>query len=131
MMSWFNQMKDGICQARQIAPEKFQAIVDAGPYLGKEAVDAKLVDGIAYRDQHGLFRSRVQLREIEGFGGKTFEQAAGFLRIKDGENPLDRTAVHPESYSIVERMAASLGTSIGELIENPSQINSIDFKTFL
>src|SRR5882762_9641260 len=51
MTSWFNQMKDGICQARQIAPEKFQAIVDAGPYLGKEAVDAKLVDGIAYRDQ--------------------------------------------------------------------------------
>src|SRR6266404_3500503 len=51
MMSWFNQMKEGICQARQIAPEKFQAIVDAGPYLGKEAVDAKLVDGVAYRDQ--------------------------------------------------------------------------------
>jgi len=49
--SWFNQMKDGICQARQIAPEKFQAVVDAGPYLGKEAVDAKLVDGVAYRDE--------------------------------------------------------------------------------
>lgn len=51
MNSWFGQMKDGICQARQIAPEKFQAIVDAGPYLGKEAVDAKLVDGVAYRDE--------------------------------------------------------------------------------
>lgn len=51
MMSWFNQMKDGICQARQIAPEKFQSLVDAGPYLGKEAVDAKLVDGVAYRDE--------------------------------------------------------------------------------
>ena len=51
MTSWFNQMKDGICQARQIAPEKFQSIVDAGPYLGKEALDAKLVDGVAYRDQ--------------------------------------------------------------------------------
>lgn len=51
MNSWFNQMKDGICQARQIAPDKFQAIVDAGPYLGKEAVDAKLVDGVAYRDE--------------------------------------------------------------------------------
>jgi protease-4 len=48
--SWFNQMKDGICQARQIAPDKFQALVDAGPYLGKEAVAAKLVDGVAYRD---------------------------------------------------------------------------------
>jgi protease-4 len=49
--SWFNQMKDGICRARQIAPEKFQAVVDAGPYLGKEAVAAKLVDAIAYRDE--------------------------------------------------------------------------------
>jgi protease-4 len=51
MTSWFNQMKDGICLARQIAPEKFQAVVDAGPYLGKEAVAAKLVDAIAYRDE--------------------------------------------------------------------------------
>jgi len=51
MMSWFNQMKDGICQARQISPEKFQALVDAGPYLGKEAMDAKLVDGVLYRDE--------------------------------------------------------------------------------
>lgn len=51
MNSWFSQMKDGICQARQIAPEKFQAVVDAGPYLGKEAVDAKLVDALAYRDE--------------------------------------------------------------------------------
>ena len=61
---------------------------------------------MAFRDQHGVFQSRSQLREIEGFGDKTFEQAAGFLRIKDGENPLDRTAVHPESYPIVERMAS-------------------------
>jgi protease-4 len=51
MNSWFNQMKDGVCEARGIAPEKFQAIVDAGPYLGEEAVEAKLVDGVAYRDE--------------------------------------------------------------------------------
>ncbi len=51
MNSWFGQMKDGTCQARGIAPEKFQAVVDAGPYLGKEAVEAKLVDGVAYRDE--------------------------------------------------------------------------------
>src|ERR1700723_3206734 len=51
MNSWFNEMKDGICQARQIAPEKFEAVVDAGPYLGKEAVAAKLVDAVAYRDE--------------------------------------------------------------------------------
>ncbi len=51
MTSWFQQMKDGICQARRIAPEKFQAVVDAGPYLGKEAVTAQLVDAVAYRDE--------------------------------------------------------------------------------
>jgi protease IV len=63
MTSWFNQMKEGICQARQIAPEKFQAIVDAGPYLGKEAVDAKLVDGVAYRDEvYGQARSKGGVR---------------------------------------------------------------------
>jgi protease-4 len=59
MNSWFGQMKDAICQARQIAPEKFQSVVDAGPYLGKEAVDAKLVDGVAYRDEvYGKVKSR-------------------------------------------------------------------------
>src|SRR5207244_5537066 len=85
---------------------------------------------VAYRDQHGSFKARTQLHEIEGFGDKTFEQAAGFLRIKDGESPLDRTAVHPESYPLVERLAASLRVPVGEIVENPSQINSIDFKTF-
>jgi protein Tex len=85
---------------------------------------------IAYRNQHGLFRSRTQLRDIEGFGEKTIEQAAGFLRVKESEYPLDRTAVHPESYPFVERMANSLGISISELLENPAQINAIDFKAF-
>jgi protease-4 len=60
MTSWFNQMRDGICQSRQIAPDKFQAIVDAGPYLGKEAVAAKLVDGVAYRDEvYGQIKSQA------------------------------------------------------------------------
>ncbi|MGA7647498.1 MAG: signal peptide peptidase SppA [Terriglobales bacterium] len=60
MNSWFNQIKDGICQARQIAPDKFQALVDAGPYLGKEAVAAKLVDAIAYRDEvYGEVKSKA------------------------------------------------------------------------
>ncbi len=60
MTSWFNQMKDGICQARQIAPEKFQSLVDAGPYLGKEAVAAKLVDAVAYRDEvYGKVKSQT------------------------------------------------------------------------
>ena len=60
MNSWFGQMKDGICRARGIAPEKFQGLVDAGPYLGKEAVDAKLVDGVAYRDEvYGKVKSKA------------------------------------------------------------------------
>src|SRR6202166_4743813 len=60
MTSWFNQMKDGTCQARQIAPDKFEAIVDAGPYLGKEAVAAKLVDAVAYRDEvYGQVKSQA------------------------------------------------------------------------
>ncbi|MBZ5658530.1 MAG: signal peptide peptidase SppA [Acidobacteriia bacterium] len=65
MNSWFNQMKDGICQARQIAPDKFQALVDAGPYLGQEAVTAKLVDGVAYRDEvYGKVKSRAEGAEL-------------------------------------------------------------------
>ena len=60
MTSWFNQMKDGICQARQIPPEQFQSVVDAGPYLGKEAVAAKLVDAVAYRDEvYGDVKSKA------------------------------------------------------------------------
>ncbi|MGA2003649.1 MAG: signal peptide peptidase SppA [Terriglobales bacterium] len=60
MNSWFDQIKDGICTARQIAPDKFQAVVDAGPYLGKEAVDARLVDGVAYRDEvYGKVKSQA------------------------------------------------------------------------
>ncbi|HLX85979.1 MAG TPA: signal peptide peptidase SppA [Terriglobales bacterium] len=63
MTSWFNQIKAGICQARRIAPEKFEAVVDAGPYLGKEAVDAKLVDEVAYRDE---VYSKVKSQAGEG-----------------------------------------------------------------
>jgi protein Tex len=83
---------------------------------------------IGYRTQSGMFRSRAQLRDIEGFGDKTFEQAAGFLRIKDGENPLDRTAVHPESYPIVEKLAASLNVAVADLIANSERVNAADFK---
>ena len=68
------------------------------------------VNIVKYRDENGRFRSRAQLMKVPGVGPKTFEQAAGFLRIRDGENPLDRTAVHPESYAVVEQIAESLKT---------------------
>src|SRR6185295_10009425 len=83
-----------------------------------------------FRDHNGLLNSRTQLLEIDGFGDKTFEQAAGFLRIKNAQNPLDRTAVHPESYPVVEKMAASLGISVPELVDDPHRVQSIDFRTF-
>jgi protein Tex len=105
------------------------ASVDLLKYVS--GIGDKLAENtVAYRNQHGLFRSRMQLREVDGFGEKTFEQAAGFLRVKDGEQPLDRTAVHPESYPLVERMANSLGISVSEFIENPAPINAINFRGF-
>ena len=105
------------------------ASIDLLKYVS--GIGDRLAEGIVgFRDQHGAFRSRAQLREIDGFGDKTFEQAAGFLRIKDGDNPLDRTAVHPESYPVVERLASCPGISVAELIENPDRIHSIDFHAF-
>ena len=84
---------------------------------------------VAYRNQHGRFRSRRQLNEVTGIGAKTFEQAAGFLRIRDGDDPLDATAVHPESYSVVEQLAGNLQTPIAELIKNPQLLTKVDVKT--
>jgi uncharacterized protein len=81
---------------------------------------------VKYRDENGRFHSRAQLTKVPGVGPKTFEQAAGFLRIRDGENPLDMTAVHPESYAVVEQIAASLGTPVRELIQRPELLEKVD-----
>jgi protein Tex len=85
---------------------------------------------VEFRNENGRFRSRVQLMAVSGFGPKTFEQAAGFLRIRNGDNPLDMTAVHPESYSIVERIAGSLHVSIAELIAKPAMVESLKLESF-
>ncbi|MFT3856941.1 MAG: Tex family protein [Aquabacterium sp.] len=71
---------------------------------------------VRWRDANGAFRHRKQLMEVAGLGPKTFEQAAGFLRIRDGDNPLDISGVHPETYPVVEKMLARTGKSIKELI---------------
>mgnify|MGYP000853278886 CR=1 FL=1 len=71
---------------------------------------------VAHRDRHGAFRNRQALREVSRLGEKTFELAAGFLRINESDNPLDRSAVHPEAYPLVERILADLGKGIRELI---------------
>ncbi len=81
---------------------------------------------VSYRNEHGRFHSRTQLKEVTGIGPKTFEQAAGFLRIRDGENPLDVTAVHPESYPVVEQIAASMQTSVQALIKSPQLLEKVD-----
>jgi uncharacterized protein len=72
---------------------------------------------VEYRNKNGAFRSRYELMNVKRFGDKAFEQAAGFLRIRNAENPLDSSAVHPESYDIVQRMADSLECSVQDLIE--------------
>ena len=85
---------------------------------------------VAHRDANGPFRSRQTLLDVGGFGPKTFELAAGFLRIRDGEHPLDRTAVHPERYPVVERMAGELGVAAGELVGNPALVRRVRFEDF-
>ncbi len=85
---------------------------------------------VRYREEHGPFKSRQSLLSVSGFGEKTFQQSAGFLRIKGGETPLDGTAVHPESYPVVERMASSLGVKVAEMIENVKLVQSIDINRF-
>jgi uncharacterized protein len=84
------------------------------------------VNIVKYRDENGRFRSRTQLMKVPGVGPKTFEQAAGFLRIRDGENPLDQTAVHPESYAVVQQIAESLKTPVHELINRPDLLEKVD-----
>lgn len=81
---------------------------------------------VKYRDENGRFRSRVQLKKVPGIGPKTFEQAAGFLRIREGDDPLDSTAVHPESYHIVGQIAQALNTPIDELIKRPELLEKVD-----
>ncbi|HVX67266.1 MAG TPA: Tex family protein [Bryobacteraceae bacterium] len=81
---------------------------------------------VEYRDKNGRFRSRMQVTEVPGIGPKTFEQAAGFLRIRGGDNPLDMTAVHPESYPVVEQIARSLGVTVQEVIKDPALLAKVN-----
>jgi uncharacterized protein len=85
---------------------------------------------IDYRSENGPFASRSELKKVSRLGEKAFEQCAGFLRISNAKNPLDNSAVHPESYAIVEKMAADLQCSVKELIGNKSKIDSIDLRHY-
>lgn len=104
----------------------------SSPLLAQVAgIGPKLAERVvAFRDSEGRFRSRKQILKVPKFGQKAFRQAAGFLRVADGVQPLDNSAVHPESYHVVERMAASLGIPAAQLIGNAasaSKLNPADF----
>ncbi len=85
---------------------------------------------VAYRDENGAFKQRKDLIKVPRFGPKGFQQSAGFLRIKDGTNPLDQSAVHPENYPQVLKMAEDLELSVDELIGNESALSSVDLKKY-
>lgn len=85
---------------------------------------------VQFRKENGAFKNRKQLKKVARMGAKAFEQCAGFLRIKDAKNPLDNTAVHPESYPIVEKMAKDLSCSVKELISNKALHKELNLTTY-
>ncbi len=94
-----------------------------GPQLAQNIVD--------YRKENGPFKARQELLKVKRMGAKAFEQSAGFLRIRDAENPLDSSAVHPESYSVVEKMAKDLGSGIKELITDEKKRKEIVLEKYV
>ena len=85
---------------------------------------------VRWRDAHGAFRNRQQLLDVTGLGPRTFEQAAGFLRIRDGDNPLDLTGVHPETYAVVQKMLAATGRPVAELMGRAEVLRTLAPATF-
>ncbi|GAB4113603.1 MAG: Tex family protein [Sandaracinaceae bacterium] len=98
-------------------------VAGVGPSLAKKIVK--------HRDDKGRFASRKDLLEVSGLGPRAFEQCAGFLRIHGGAHPLDASAVHPERYALVERMAADLGVSVAELVGNKEKVRAIDLRRYV
>jgi uncharacterized protein len=86
---------------------------------------------VQFRYEHGAFKQREQLLEVSRFGEKAFQQAAGFLRIRDGENPLDASAVHPEAYPVVQRICQLTGKTVPELVGNDAVLDGLDPKLFV
>ena len=94
-----------------------------GPSLADKIVD--------YRNREGAFSSRQELKKVERLGDKAFEQCAGFLRVRESDNPLDRSAVHPERYALVERMADDAGTTVDQLMKDKSLRQKIDIQRYV
>ncbi|MCU0541699.1 MAG: RNA-binding transcriptional accessory protein [Oscillatoriaceae cyanobacterium Prado104] len=96
---------------------------------GMTATVAKNI--VAYRNENGAFKNRRQLLKVPKLGPKAFEQAAGFLRIRNGENPLDNTAVHPESYPVVQAIAQDLNLALTEVTQIAAQIKTVNIKKYV
>lgn len=96
---------------------------------GLSATLAKAI--VEWRNEHGKFLSREDLKEVKGLGPKAFEQCAGFLRIRGAKNPLDSSAVHPERYELVKKIAADLGVQLSELVGNAAAVKKIDLKRYI
>ncbi len=86
---------------------------------------------VSYRNENGPFKTRAELKKIPRLGDKAFEQAAGFLRIRDAKHPLDASAVHPERYELVERMAADVGCTVGDLLKSAELRQKIDLRKYV
>ena len=98
-------------------------VAGIGPTLARRIV--------SHRETAGAFRSRKQLLDVAGLGPKTFEQCAGFLRVRDGASPLDASAVHPERYPVVESMAKDLGTDVGTLVGNAALAARVQWQKYV
>ena len=93
-----------------------------GPQLAQNIVE--------YRTENGAFKSRKELKKVKRLGDKAYEQSAGFLRIRDAKNPLDNTAVHPEAYQIVQKMAKDNSVDVSELIQSAEHRKKIELKKY-
>lgn len=118
----FTVNKVGV-QVNTASPHLLSQVAGIGPALSRSIAE--------YRKQHGPFRSRAELKKVPRLGEKAFEQCAGFLRIREGVHPLDNTAVHPERYALVERMAASLQVSVKDLPGNKPLLEQVNWSSFL
>lgn len=105
------------------SPQILSYVAGLGPQLAKNI--------ITWREENGPFKNRRQLLKVPRLGPKAFEQAAGFLRVRNSDNPLDRSAVHPESYKIVEKMAQDIGCSIEELLKDPQLRKQIKLQNYV
>lgn len=104
------------------SPSLLSYVSGLGPSLAENIVE--------YRNEHGGFRSREELKKVKRLGDKAFEQAAGFIRVRNAENPLDNSAVHPESYKVVDKMAAKLSVQTRELIGNTEVLKTLKQSDF-